>query len=348
VETAHDVLVALTGRYAFGEVAAFVPAVRPLCAFGQGLLDLDAEDFGAGANGAVPADLVRRAVACRMPQEPRERGRGALGSLVPVYRLLLEVIAARWRRREASALVAAVHIASEYLPLLAWEPVLGHAGDPLRLPADVTGPDSAWGDFDNRSCPHNGPERSAAHAAVRVAGTEGASGSGAAPPGLRSAATREGGAYQRREASGRGGTAGPGAAWRGYLDRQHSAVSHALAVCAGECHHPCTVLTRHAPADRAELTRRCRTALAYESSPIVRLRHAAPVGHGFGVPSPAEVTEAWERSRHQLARLEPTVLAEDGYPLPGLPSLFSGVAGRPVTPDTLVADTAAALLRALS
>src|SRR5207244_2950400 len=105
VETAHDVLVALTRRYAFGEVAALVPegtGVEPLCAFGQGLLDLDAEDFGAAGNGndAVPAELVARAVACRMPQEPRDPGRGALGSLVPVYRLLLEVIAARWRRRE--------------------------------------------------------------------------------------------------------------------------------------------------------------------------------------------------------------------------------------------------------
>jgi len=310
VETAHDILVALTERYAFGEVAALVPAVEPLCAFGQGLLDLDAEDFGAVTGGPVPAGLVARAAACRMPQEPRERERGALGSLLPVYRLLLEVIAARWRRRETSALVAAIHITSEYLPLLAWESTLGHAGDPLRLPADVAGPDSAWGDFDSRECPHNGPERSAAHAAVRVA-------------------------------------AGPGVAWRGYLDRQHSAVAHAFAVCAGECRHPCTVLTRH-PADVAELRRRCRTALAYESAPIVKLRHAAPVGHGFGVPSPAEVLAAWERSRHQLARLEPGVLAEDGYPLPGLPSLFSGVAGKLVTPDTLVADTAAALLRTLS
>src|SRR2546421_259215 len=133
--------------------------------------------------------------------------------------------------------------------------------------------------------------------------------------------------------------AGSGTAWRGYLDRQHSAVAHALAVCAGECRHPCTVLTRH-PDDVPELRRRCRTALAYESSPIVKLRHAAPVGHGFGVPSTAEVADAWERSRAQLARLEPSVLADDGYPLPGLPSLFSGVAGRLGRPDTLVADTA--------
>src|SRR5207245_1986008 len=60
VETAREVLLALTRRYAFGEVAALVAAgaagealttrdgarIDQLCAFGQRLLDLDAEDFG--------------------------------------------------------------------------------------------------------------------------------------------------------------------------------------------------------------------------------------------------------------------------------------------------------------
>jgi hypothetical protein len=60
------------------------------------------------------------------------------------------------------------------------------------------------------------------------------------------------------------------------------------------------------------------------------------------------VAQACQRGRAQLARLEPSVLADDGYPLSGLPSLFSGVAGTLIEPDTLVADTAAALLRVLS
>jgi hypothetical protein len=50
----------------------------------------------------------------------------------------------------------------------------------------------------------------------------------------------------------------------------------------------------------------------------------------------------------RLSRLEAAVLTDDGYPLPGLPSLFSAVAGTLVEPDTLVADTAAALQRALA
>lgn len=339
MDTAYELLVALARRYSFGDVAALVAGgARPdrdsaridqVCTFGQQLLDLDAEDFGNtggfGSTGdfgnpdgtrdpadeAVPPELVARARACRMPQDPRERSHGALTSLVPAFGLLLEVIAVRWARREMASLVAAVHITSEYLPLLIWESVLGHAGDPARLGPDVGGDGSAWGDFDNRECLHTRPERSAARHAVRVV----------------------------HESVGQ---------WRTYLDRQHSNVSHALATCAAECRQQCSVMTRHPAEQRDELRQRCRTALVYGSTPIVRLRHSAPVGHGFGVPSPTEVRDAWVHSRSELARLEPAVDTEDGYPLPGLPSLFSAVAGRPVRPDTLVADTATVLLGALA
>jgi hypothetical protein len=324
VETAHELLVALTRRYSFGDVAALVAAgattegdgarIDQLCAFGQQLLDLDAEDFGkpdAPTDSPVPPGLVARALACRMPQDPREHSRGALRSLVPAFGLLLEVIAVRWARRETASLVAAVHITSEYLPLLAWESVLGHAGDPARIGSDVGGAGSLWGDFDNRECEHTRPERSATHHAVRVV----------------------------HESSGK---------WQTYLDRQHSNVAHALGVCAAECRRPCSVLTRHPAEQREELHQRCRAALAYATTPIVRLRHSAPVGHGFGVPSPGEVRDAWVRSRAELARLEPAVETDDGYPLPGLPSLFSAVAGKPVRPATLIADTSAALLAALA
>src|SRR5688572_26568692 len=116
MKTGHEVLVALARRYAFGDVAAFVtdPGVQRICAFGQGLLELDAEDFGTYQ---IDPSLLSRAIASRMPQAPQERPRGALGSLRPAYSLLLEVMRARWLRGEMAALVAAVHIASEYLPM---------------------------------------------------------------------------------------------------------------------------------------------------------------------------------------------------------------------------------------
>ncbi len=340
VETAHEALAALTKRYALAEVAALlddgagggltthkVAQLQQLCAFGQRLLDLDAEDFGevdaaADANiehevadrvkgDGVPAALRQRALACRMPQSPREHHRGALSSLRPVYRLLLEVIDAHFRRRATTAVVAAVHIASEYAPLLVWEQILGHAGDPALLPAAVSGELSAWGDLDNRDCPHGKAEKSAAKRALTVA---------------------------RENVAG----------WRSYLDRQHSNVSHALAVCAVQCGRPCFVYNRLSTQDAAVVRHGSRIALALNDSAIVRLRHSAPVGHGFGVPSRSELLDAWGRTRDSLSRLAPEIAQDDGFVLPGLAATVSTLAGQELAPDTLLADTAAAIAGLMS
>ena len=320
-------------RYSFGDVAALVAAglvrpredraarLGPLCVFGQRLLDLDAEDFGETEHDddgrpAVPRGLIVRSRACRMPQTPREQPRGALATLRPAFRLLLEVIEARWRRRDMAALVAVVHIAAEYLPLLAWEPVLGHAGDPALLDDAVGGPGSRFGDQDDRACAHRRNDASAANRALRVA---------AEPP----------------------------SGWQAYLDRQHSNMAHALAVCASDCRAPCSVITRLDAAVRTDLERRCDYALALQSSSLVRLRHAAPVGHGFGVPSPEEVLEAWDRTRESLTARGITGLDDqDGpegsaFPLPGLTRVFSTVAAIDLTPDTLLADTAEVIVDCL-
>jgi hypothetical protein len=225
----------------------------------------------------------------------------------PAYSLLLEVIEARWRRREMAALVATIHITSEYAPLLAWEQVLGHAGDPVRLADAVAGTGSLWGDFtaEPRACPHSTADRSAARHALRVA-------------------------------------SGPPNGWQSYLDRQHSNTAHALGICAGYCTRRCTVVTRLSKEDQRIVDDGSRLALA-----IVRLRHAAPVGHGFGVPSADEVTDAWLRTRAGLARLEPAVETDDGFPLPGLPSLCTALAGLPIVPDRLLEATAAEIVAAL-
>ncbi|MFA1542782.1 hypothetical protein, partial [Actinomadura monticuli] len=322
METAGDVLTALARRYAFGDLEALITqgtlaadgrssAVAALCAFGQRVLDLDAEDFGMPETvGEVPRDLLDRARASRMPQTARERPRGALASLRPAYSLLLEVVAIRWHRRDMAALVAAVHIASEYLPMLAWEPVLGHAGDPALIGASVSGEGSRFGvpvePGSARMCDHTRPERSACERTLRVA----------------------------KE---------PGPGWRAYLDRQHSQVASALGDCAARCRTPCTVMDRLDGPVRADLTDRCRLAADFTDGALVKLRHAAPVGHGFGVPSPEEVQTAWTRARKSLSRnpLGHKALAGasgDHYPLPGLPALFSAIAGADLRPDTLLRD----------
>lgn len=124
----REILVALAHRYAFREISYLagggvtglaltqreVARVQQLCAYGQRLFDLDAEDFGNpdAADGAttdtriadlvddevVPRHLVERGRECRMRQEPHGQPRGALASLHPAYRLFLECIAARWER----------------------------------------------------------------------------------------------------------------------------------------------------------------------------------------------------------------------------------------------------------
>ncbi|MDL4777530.1 MULTISPECIES: hypothetical protein [Thermomonosporaceae] len=330
METARDVLTALARRHAFGDLEALVtgdglaPAAAPvaaLCAFGQRLLDLDAEDFGMPeAVGEVPKDLLDRARASRMPQAPKERPRGALASLRPAYSLLLEVIAIRWYRREMAALVAAVHIASEYLALLAWEPVLGHAGDPALLGASVDGPGSRFGAAlepgAERTCDHTRPERSACERALRVAKEP--------PPG-----------------------------WRAYLDRQHSQVAQALGDCASRCRTPCTVMGRIDGPARAGLVERCKLAAEFTDGALVRLRHAAPVGHGFGVPSPEEVQTAWARARASLRRRPLGKAAlhgtdDDPYPLPGLPALFSAIGDAELVPDNLLDDVSNRIRAALA
>jgi hypothetical protein len=93
---------------------------------------------------------------------------------------------------------------------------------------------------------------------------------------------------------------------------------------------------------RTRLSTACRAAVAYRSSGLVRLRHQALVGHGLGVPSRDRVLATWEHSRTAIAQHGPlaeAVLSDDGYPLPGLPSLFSAIAGVPLTPDTILRDT---------
>ncbi|MGK5550822.1 hypothetical protein ACSNOI_04345 [Actinomadura kijaniata] len=330
METARDVLTELARRHAFGDLEALVGdgtllgkrtgEVAALCAFGQRVLDLDAEDFGMPeAVGDVPKDLLDRARASRMPQAPKERPRGALASLRPAYALLLEAIAIRWERREMAALVAALHIASEYLPMLAWEPVLGHSGDPALLGRAVTGPGSRFGvpiePGAERMCDHTRPERSACERALRVANEP--------PPG-----------------------------WRAYLDRQHSQVASALGDCAARCRTPCSVMSRIPEPVRRDLVDRCKLAADFTDSAIVRLRHAAPVGHGFGVPSPEEVQAAWARACKSLRHhpLGDAALAHadaDPYPLPGLPALVSAIAAAEITPDGLLNEVTVRLTRAL-
>ena len=315
-----------------GTAAPEVARARELAAAARRVLDLDAEDFGVIAEG-LDASWGQRLTASSFPLEPRDRQRGALGSLVPLYELMLEVLELRSQRREPLQIVVTAHLIGEYLAQLAWESTLGHAGDPLRLGDFVAG--SRWGTRDEE-CPHSSALRSTAKRALNACN---------------------------------GDTAG----YTAYLDKFHSRQGEALAICAmnhetigagerpdvGEtCPNPCSFITRQPMEERRDLDARVRLALLYVDSPIVSLRHHAPVGHFFGVPSVQEISNAWLRTWDRLSQPwndgdNPLLTAEHGEQpapdeaLPGMASLVSAVAGRPVGPGRLVRDIGADIRRLL-
>ena len=128
---------------------------------------------------------------------------------------------------------------------------------------------------------------------------------------------------------------------------------------AGEaCPNPCTFVTRLGTNHRRILDARVRLALLYIDSPIVALRHHAPVGHFFGVPSVAEISTAWLLSWEKVSApwpdganplLDPGLVsrAPEQEALPGLSALVSAVAGRAVGPGRLLHDIGQDVARAL-
>lgn len=309
-----------------------VVKVQALATAARRVLDLDAQDFASIASG-FSAPWIGRLATCSFPLQPRDPARGALGSLVPLYQLMLEVMELRALRGESMQIVVTAHLIAEYLVQLAWEGILGHGGDPLQLTPVVVG--SRWG-TDDTSCPHSPAQRSAA---------------------------------KRTLSACRGDVAG----YTAYLDRFHSRQGEALAVCAlnhatigaGErpdvgttCPSPCSFVTEIPLGLRRDLDARVRLALLFVQSPIVALRNHAPVGHFFGVPSEQEVTDAWqltwdkvnlawldgENPLHSADHMSMGALHER---LPGMSTLISAVAGRTISPAHLIRDIARDLTRTL-
>lgn len=278
--------------------------VRGLCHFALRLLELDAEDF-ASLTG-VPRELSALIRSAHIPASPLQPDRGALGSLRPTYQLFLEVLTARWDRGELSQVLAVLHLMAEYLPLLAWEPVLGHAGDPARLSLAVRGEGSRWATGDPL-CDHPPSLRRSLRTALHIVDQD---------------------AQQ----------------WQRYLDRDHSRVSAALGQCASHptkgrpdpgrlCSTPCTVWTRLDPSRSEDLERRMTLVGLFVDSPVLALRHAAPVGHGFGVPDRDELLEQWRATWARLTapwkggRNPLHDASAHDTPLPGLEAFLSAVAG---------------------
>lgn len=329
----YDALAAiLDAEITAGRTSSRRERARGLAVAAKRVLDLDAEDYWPISRDFPDRPWAEELGRACFPLQPRSTQRGALASLVPLYRLMLEVVDLRAQRHEPLQVVVTAHLIGEYLPMLAWESTLGHAGDPLLMGRGVG---ERWG-TDDRSCPHTSAMRATAKRSLNAAN-------------------------------------GDLAGFTAYLDRFHSRLGSALAMCAmnhdtvaagerpdvaGTCPQPCGWATRGTLAQRRDLDARVRLALLYRDSPIVALRHHAPVGHFFGVPSTTEISEAWVRTWQRVSAPWPgggNLLSgealgapEPGEALPGLSQLVSAVAGRTVGPGTLIRDIGSDLAATLA
>lgn len=291
---------------------------RQLCQVGMDVLQLDAEEFAKRATdcAALPATTRDVLAACAWPRSSTDTQMGALLDLRPTYGLLLELLEINYSQRNWTDVLALIHLMAEYLPLLAWQPVLHHAGVP-RLMAERFGSNAAA-----KPRPDDGCALGAlgSRFADRIA----------VPP-------------------------SDDAALRTYLQSRHSRVSNLLIICGGTppgvldsatqaCRHQCSVVT--GPDDdlpqsqRDALAVRVTLARRFSASPLVQLRHSSPVGHFFAVPGAREINRAWASTRTSLLTALNDAQADESQRalinrdlLPGLRGLIGLSAGADVAAE---------------
>lgn len=303
------------------------------CAAAVRVMDLDAEDFAVIASQkSLPEPVAASLRACAWPDQIRADDVTALVDLVPTYRLLLELVELYYAQESWPDVLALVHLVAEFLPLLAWQPVLGDAGRPDTLAARLGAGQTRFNP--RQECALSEPQADQFRRLLDD------------PP--RS-----------------------GKRLREYLTSAHSRVATALAVCGGlpawspgaaggstnggACRHPCAVV---GPTADAGLAWRVTLSRQFGRSNIVRKRHASPVGHFFAVPSHQELDAAWGFTWATLVADRETGPAKDNPlvsmslrreavgSLPGLSSLVAACAGldQPLEPSSVVEDLRAAVI----
>lgn len=308
--------------------------LRALAPFANALANVDL----VGARELLDADRTgslaswHAAVAeASFPVAPGARGRSALDDLRPVYGLLLDALELRWRQRDMVATVSLLHLASEYAVHLAWQSVFGHPGDPRRLMRDAIAPGSRFGS-DDEACPHRAASASLARQVRLGAPSRGTS------------------------------------AWTRFLTSSYSRLDLPLTQCAlrrnvayrsGDtpamnCETGCGFVGRLPPASRQQLEVSVALAALLSRSDLIGLRHQAPPGHFFDVPTPAEVDREWsELVRKVPDRLGHLPIPDDLHalhhgPLPRrLAAFLSLIAGTPIAPAGVLPSVGRAMLACL-
>ncbi len=285
-------------------------SIEALTLFGRRLLRLDLEDIAlsdrpdlAARLGTETADLAALGRRLNFPRRAADPDRGPLGHPLELVSQLLESLTVRWEHSEVLHIMALIHLLGEYLGHLAWSSVLGDGADPMSLPRHVKGAHSLWGDVEDRRCGHG---RAQKKLALRI---------------LRAEPARS------------------DQAWVRFLRTDYSRVGDLLSVCATRdsgrawngrvrhCDAPCSVWTRLDGRTQLVMEGRMEIVRWYVRSPLLQLRHSAPVGHFFGVPTRQEIEEQWEVMADRMASRLDVDLGEGELPRQAarLCSLVAGV-----------------------
>ena len=281
---------------------------------GQRLVRLDLEDVRLHDHPELwrelPQGLRSAAGAVSFPGR-HTRSRGALSSFVPLYRAMFEAARIRWDNGQTLHFLSIVHLLAEFAGHLAWETALGHAADPVQMVELVDRRDSRWGDPDDQECAHH---RSQRRVAEKV---------------------RDGLPMRSDEQ------------WQRFLREEFSRLGEMLTVCATrdgrrvagssvrDCRADCAVWAAVPVPLREHQRRRARLALLLSRSSIVQLRHSAPIGHFFGVPSIDEIELEWADVVRQARRLADLDVGS-GDLVDQLRVYCSAIAGTPLRSATTI------------
>lgn len=287
--------------------------IRNLAALGEAVLNVDSHDFEFWCKDLQIPQQIRDELELRIwPSKLSLQAIGALDSLVPTFELLLEVFETRLLKGDISMGLSIIHLMTEYLPLLAWEKELGHAGNPKDLGEYLSQPGSMW---ETDACPLNRQQRKAfVNAQIATQSQRNWS------IHLRDNHSRVAAALSICA-----GVPNPASEQSGQRT----------------CRTPCAIRKGNKNlAWNLVLVRRLK------DSSLLTLRHDAPVGHFFSVPQEPEILASWESTWQGLIADRDEAPAEENPlrginrtgALAGFPELLGIVAGldRAMKPSNLI------------
>lgn len=314
-------LATITEDPASAAAALVAPTVHGLAATGAALLRID--PLGA-ATTAPPGWQERLGPLCFPTGQVLDGHEGAWDDLAPLHAYLLELAEHRVATGDVTGLLAVLYLSGEFMTHLAWQGVLGHAADPLRIGQLAALPGSLWG---AERCPTSTRDREPWKAARRT--------------------TRWSRAQAPDLAGGeRGFTVGELA---GRLGRQLQTCATRTPPRGGPADRSvfcredsCGVWATLGAGDRRRLATAARLVVAAKTSSLFKLRNTSPAGHFFATPPPDLVVHRWNLLAHQLRRADERA-GVDISDLAELPAaygrLLGCLAGGPaLRPSTLLAD----------